>query len=56
VRHVQRAAPDRLGRAATAANGHAADRRPELDPAAAVDRLRGRRPVQPTGTEQAARG
>jgi hypothetical protein len=56
VRHVQRAAPDRLGRAATAPNGHAADRAPALDPAAAVDRLRGRRPVQPTGTEQAARG
>jgi hypothetical protein len=46
VRHVQRAAPDRLGRAAAAADGHAADRRPELDPAAAVARLRGRRPVQ----------
>jgi hypothetical protein len=45
VRHVQRAAPDRLGRAA-AANGHAADRRPELDPAAAVARLRGRRPAR----------
>jgi len=47
VRHVQRAAPDRLGRAAAAANGHAADRRPELDPAAAVARLRGRRPARP---------
>jgi hypothetical protein len=57
VRHVQRAAPDRLGRAAAAPNGHAAERGPELDPAVAVDRLRGRRPVQPTGTErQAARG
>jgi hypothetical protein len=57
VRHVQRAAPDRLGRAAAAPNGHAAERGPELDPAAAVDRLRGRRPVQPTGAErQAARG
>jgi len=44
VRHVQRAAPDRLGHARAAANGHA-DPRPELDPAAAVDRLRGRRPV-----------
>jgi hypothetical protein len=27
-------------------NGNAADRAPELDPAAAVARLRGRRPVQ----------
>jgi len=55
VRHVQRAAPDRLGRAA-AANGHAAAR-PELDPVTAVARLRGRRPVQPTGTEgQVPRG
>ena len=45
VRHVQRAAPDRLGRAVAAPNGHAADRAPELDPAAAVARLRGRRPV-----------
>jgi hypothetical protein len=43
VRHVQRPAPDRLGRAA-AGNGHAADRGPELDPADAVARLRGRRP------------
>ena len=57
VRHVQRAAPDRLGRTAAAPNGHAAERGPELDPAVAVDRLRGRRPVQPTGAErQAARG
>jgi hypothetical protein len=56
VRHVQRVAPDRLGRAAAAANGHAADRRPELDPAAAVARLRGR-PAQAAGTDQrAARG
>ena len=56
VRHVQRVAPDRLGRAAAAANGHAADRRPQLDPAAAVARLRGR-PVPATGTDQsAARG
>ena len=47
VRHVQRAAPDRLGRAAAIPNGHAAGRAPELDPAAAVARLRGRRPVQP---------
>jgi XPB/Ssl2-like helicase family protein len=47
VRHVQRAAPDRLGRAAAAGNGHAADRRPELDPATAVARLRGRRPPGP---------
>jgi len=44
VRHVQRGAPDRLGRTAPAGNGHVADRRPELDPAAAVARLRGRRP------------
>jgi hypothetical protein len=58
VRHVARgAAADRLGRAAAAANGHAADRRPELDPAAAVARLRGRGPAQPTGTdERVARG
>ena len=56
VRHVQRVAPDRLGRAAAAANGHAADRRPPLDPAAAVARLRGR-PVPATGSDQrAARG
>jgi hypothetical protein len=59
VRHVQRAAPDRLGRAAAPGNGHA-DRRPELDPAAAVDRLRGRRPAQDGqagGTDQrVARG
>jgi Helicase conserved C-terminal domain len=56
VRHMQRAAPDRLGRAAAAANGHAAGQ-PELDPATAVARLRGRRPVQPTGTEgQVPRG
>ena len=65
VRHVQRAAPDRLGRAAAVPNGHAAGRAPELDPAAAVARLRGRRPVQAAlgdngelpGTDQrAARG
>jgi Helicase conserved C-terminal domain len=49
VRHVQRGAPDRLGRAA--ANGDAADRRPELDPAAAVARLRGRRPAGPPGLD-----
>jgi len=49
VRHVQRAAPDRLGRAAAAGNGHAADRRPELDPATAVARLRGRRSPGPPG-------
>ncbi|HEY8555721.1 MAG TPA: hypothetical protein VIM97_00025, partial [Actinomycetes bacterium] len=55
VRHVQRTAPDRLGRAA--ANGHAADRRPALDPAAAVARLRGRPAVPATGTDQrVARG
>jgi hypothetical protein len=58
VRHVPRgAAADRLGRAAAAANGHTADRRPELDPAAAVARLRGRGPAQPAGTdERVARG
>ena len=55
MRHVQRTAPDRLGRAA--ANGHAADRRPALDPAAAVARLRGRPAVPATGTDQrVARG
>jgi hypothetical protein len=55
VRHVQRVAPDRLGRAA--ANGHVADRQPELDPAAAVARLRGRLSVPATGTdERVARG
>ena len=47
VRHVQRVAPDRLGRTTAAANGHAEHRRPELDPAAAVARLRGRRPADP---------
>jgi Helicase conserved C-terminal domain len=52
VRHVPRGAPDRLGRPAPAGNGHAAGRRPELDPAAAVARLRGRRPAQP-GTPDA---
>jgi hypothetical protein len=57
VRHVQRVAPDRLGRAAPAPNGHAGDRRPEVDPATAVARLRGHRPVQATGTDQrVARG
>jgi hypothetical protein len=63
VRHAQRAAPDRLGRAA-AGNGHAADRRPELDPAAAVARLRGprRRPAPgdpgpvPGADQRVARG
>jgi XPB/Ssl2-like helicase family protein len=53
VRHVQRVAPDRLGRAVAAANGHAGDRRPELDPATAVARLRGR-PAQAAGTDQRA--
>jgi Helicase conserved C-terminal domain len=48
VRHVQRVAPDRLERAAATPNGHGADRQPEIDPATAVDRLRGRRPP-PTG-------
>jgi Helicase conserved C-terminal domain len=47
VRHVQRVAPDRLSRPAATPNGHAADRRPELDPATAVARLRGRRPAEP---------
>jgi hypothetical protein len=62
VRHVQRAAADRVGRAAAAPNGHAADRTPELDPAAAVARLRGRRPVQvaqpalDSNQQRAARG
>jgi hypothetical protein len=57
VRHVQRTAPDRLGRAAAAANGHAADRPPALDPAAAVARLRGRPAVPATGADQrVARG
>jgi Helicase conserved C-terminal domain len=51
VRHVQRAAPDRLGRAAAAGNGHAADRRPQLDPATAVARLRGRRPAGQPGPD-----
>jgi hypothetical protein len=44
VRHVQRVAPDRLDRSAATPNGHGADRGPEIDPATAVDRLRGRRP------------
>jgi Helicase conserved C-terminal domain len=51
VRHAQRAAPDRLGRAAAAGNGHAAGRRPELDPATAVARLRGRRPDGRSGLD-----
>ncbi|HYJ72765.1 MAG TPA: helicase-associated domain-containing protein [Actinomycetota bacterium] len=56
VRHVQRAAPDRLGPAGTVPNGHAADG-PGMDPATVVDRLRGRRPVPATGTDQrVARG
>ena len=56
VRHVQRVAPDRLGRAVAAPNGHPADR-PGTDPAAAVARLRGRRPVPATGPDQrVARG
>jgi Helicase conserved C-terminal domain len=55
VRHVQRVAPDRLDRAAAAPNGHGGGR-PEVDPATAVARLRGR-PVQATGTdERVARG
>jgi hypothetical protein len=50
VRHVQRAAPDRLGRPPAAPNGHSPGHQPELDPATAVARLRGRRPAptQPT--------
>jgi hypothetical protein len=44
VRHVQRVAPDRLDRTAAAPNGHGPGRPPEIDPGAAVDRLRGRRP------------
>jgi hypothetical protein len=44
VRHVQRVVPDRLGRPTAAGNGHTAGR-PELDPAAAVARLRGHRPA-----------
>ena len=56
VRHVQRAAPDRLGPAGAVPNGHAADG-PGMDPATVVDRLRGRRPVPATGTDQrVARG
>jgi hypothetical protein len=51
VRHVQRAAPDRLGRAVAVRNGNAADRAPELDPAAAVARLRaGARSSPPLAT------
>jgi hypothetical protein len=58
VRHAQRPAPDRLGRAAPASNGRDGHGSPEADPAAAVARLRGRRPVQAaTGTDQrTARG
>jgi hypothetical protein len=58
VRHAQRSAPDRVGQAAGSPNGHAADLPAESDPAATVDRLRGRRPVEAaTGTDQrAARG
>jgi Helicase conserved C-terminal domain len=54
VRHAQRPAPDRLGRAPEGPP----DRDPEADPAAVVDRLRGRRPLPAaTGTDQrAARG
>jgi hypothetical protein len=42
VRHGQRVALDRLDRPAAAPNGHGPDRQPELDPATAVARLRGR--------------
>jgi hypothetical protein len=57
VRHVQRAAPDRLGPAAAVPNGHAGPR-PERDPAAAVARLRGRRPAPsgPGPVEEPSRG
>ncbi|HET8789326.1 MAG TPA: helicase-associated domain-containing protein, partial [Actinomycetes bacterium] len=48
VRHVQRVARDRLDRTAATPNGHGPDRQPDIDPATAVDRLRGRRPA-PTG-------
>jgi len=50
VRHVLRAAPDRLDRAA--ANGHAAGQPPGLDPATAVARLRGRRPTAPADSAE----
>ncbi|HZA81391.1 MAG TPA: helicase-associated domain-containing protein, partial [Actinomycetes bacterium] len=55
VRHAQRPAPDRLGRPAP--DGQP-DRGPRADPAAVVDRLRGRGPLPAaTGTDQrAARG
>jgi Helicase conserved C-terminal domain len=55
VRHAQRPAPDRLGRPAP---DGLPDRDPDADPAAVVDRLRGRRPLPAaTGTDQrAARG
>jgi hypothetical protein len=52
VRHVLRAAPDRLDRAAAAANGHAAGQPPALDPATAVARLRGRRPTAPADSAE----
>jgi Helicase conserved C-terminal domain len=51
VRHVLRAAPDRLDRAA-AANGYAANQSPGLDPAAAVARLRGRGPTAPADSAE----
>jgi hypothetical protein len=51
VRHAQRGAPDQLGRAAATGDGHAADGRPELDPAMAVARLRGRRPAGQPGLD-----
>jgi Helicase conserved C-terminal domain len=52
VRHAQRPAPDRLGRPAPALDGPP-DRDPEADPAAVVDRLRGRRQLPAaTGTDQ----
>jgi hypothetical protein len=59
VRHVQRVPLDRLDRTSAAPNGHGADRRPEIDPATAVDRLRGRRPLPvavPDPDRRVARG
>src|SRR4029453_14252416 len=56
ARPLPRAAPDRLDPAGAVPNGHAADG-PGMDPATVVDRLRGRRPVPATGTDQrVARG
>jgi hypothetical protein len=58
VRHVQRSAPDRLDRTAAAPNGHGGGR-PEIDPATAVARLRGRGPLPaatPDPDRRVARG